>query len=73
MKNKITLITKGDTIEIYFLASELFLYLFTINFMMYGYQAIVKRVRIDKDKTMVIYGAGEAQLKAIVPEFNYNI
>lgn len=50
-------------IEVYFLASELFLYLFAINFLMYSYQAIVNRVRIEKSKTMVIYGAGEAGVK----------
>jgi len=50
-------------IEIYFLASELFLYLFVMNFMMYSYQAIVNRVHVEKTKTMVIYGAGEAGVK----------
>jgi len=58
-------------VEIYFLASELFLYLFAINFIMYGYQAIVNRVRIVKDKTMVIYGAGEAGVK-LEQEFKHS-
>jgi UDP-N-acetyl-D-glucosamine 4,6-dehydratase len=55
-------------IEVYFLASELFLYLFSINFIMYSYQAIVNHVRVIKTKTAIIYGAGDAGLK-ILKEF----
>jgi FlaA1/EpsC-like NDP-sugar epimerase len=58
-------------IEIYFLASELFLYLFAINFFMYSYQAIVNRVRIEKTKSVVIYGAGEAGAK-LESEFKHS-
>ncbi|MBN2782348.1 MAG: polysaccharide biosynthesis protein [Campylobacterales bacterium] len=50
-------------VHIYFLASELFLYLFVINYLMYSYQAIVNRVRVEKTKTMVIYGAGNSGVR----------
>lgn len=46
-----------------FLASELFLYIFTINFMMYLYHYLVNRSRIEKTKSVVIYGAGKAGIK----------
>ncbi|MDD2384700.1 MAG: nucleoside-diphosphate sugar epimerase/dehydratase, partial [Sulfurospirillaceae bacterium] len=42
---------------------ELFLYLFAINFLMYFYYFVINRSRIQKDKTLVIYGAGKAGLK----------
>ena len=48
---------------LYFLFSELFVYLFAINFLMYSYYLIVNRSRIQKNKTLVIYGAGKAGLK----------
>lgn len=46
-----------------FLVSELLLYLFAINFMMYLYFYIVNRSRIEKTKSVVIYGAGKAGIK----------
>jgi len=45
------------------LMSELFLYLFIINFAMYFYYMLVNKSRIKKDKLLVIYGAGKAGLK----------
>lgn len=48
---------------LYFLFSELFVYLFAINFLMYSYYLIVNRSRTQKNKTLVIYGAGKAGLK----------
>ena len=39
--------------------------------MMYSYQAIVNRVRIEKSKTMVIYGAGDAGVK-LQQEFKHS-
>ncbi len=46
-----------------FLLSELFFYLFAINFSMYSYYFLVNRSRSHKTKTLVIYGAGKAGLK----------
>ena len=46
-----------------FLASELFFYIFTINFIMYLYYYIVNRNRVTKTKQVVIYGAGKAGIK----------
>ncbi len=46
-----------------FLVSELYMYLFSINFLMYGYSYIINRSRIDKTKNVVIYGAGRAGIK----------
>ena len=46
-----------------FLASELFLYLFSINFLMYFYYFIINRSRVEKTKSVVIYGAGKAGIK----------
>lgn len=48
---------------LYFMLSELFLYLFVINFCMYVYYLFINRSRIEKDKTLVIYGAGKAGLR----------
>jgi FlaA1/EpsC-like NDP-sugar epimerase len=45
------------------LVSELFLYLFSINFLMYAYHYFINRSRIIKDKNVVIYGAGKAGIK----------
>lgn len=50
-------------ITIAFFLSELFLYLFFINFTMYLYYLYINRSLVTKDKTMVIYGAGKAGLK----------
>ena len=46
-----------------FLLSELFFYLFAINFAMYFYYFLINRSRSHKTKTLVIYGAGKAGLK----------
>ena len=46
-----------------FLASELFLYLFSINFIMYFYYYLVNKNHIKKTKSVVIYGAGKAGIK----------
>ena len=45
------------------LASELFLYLFSINFLMYSYNYLVNKSKTIKDKTVIIYGAGKAGIK----------
>jgi FlaA1/EpsC-like NDP-sugar epimerase len=49
--------------RISFLLSELFLYLFAINFLMYFYYYLTNRSRVYKDKRVVIYGAGKAGIK----------
>ena len=46
-----------------FLTSELFLYLFSINFLMYVYYFIRNRSSVDKTKQVVIFGAGKAGIK----------
>ncbi|MCD6173608.1 MAG: polysaccharide biosynthesis protein [Sulfurimonas sp.] len=46
-----------------FLMSELFFYLFVINFTMYFYHYIINRSNISKTKSVVIYGAGKAGIK----------
>ena len=51
------------TFRLSFLLSELFLYLFSINFLMYCYYLLINRSHTQKDKTLVIYGAGKAGLK----------
>jgi len=43
--------------------SELFFYLFAINFSMYVYYMYVNRSRVEKSKYLVIYGAGRAGLR----------
>ncbi len=48
---------------IYFLISELFIYLFSINFSMYLYYYYINRSQVQKTKTVVIYGAGKAGIK----------
>ena len=55
-------------IEIYFMASELFLYLFSINFMMYFYHYVVNKSSIEKVKSVVIYGTDKVGLR-IMSEF----
>ncbi len=50
-------------VRLSFLLSELFLYLFAINFSMYCYYLLVNRSHTHKSKTLVIYGAGKAGLK----------
>lgn len=51
------------TIPLAFLISELFFYLFAINFMVYVYYFIKNRSSVKKTKEVVIYGAGQAGLK----------
>lgn len=55
-------------IHVYFFLSELFVYLFAINFLMYGYYFYINRNIIKKTEEVVIYGAGSAGLK-LVQEF----
>jgi len=43
--------------------SELFLYLFSINFLMYVYYLYINRSVVEKYKNLVIYGAGRAGLR----------
>jgi len=50
-------------IHIYFFMSELFVFLFSINFLMYGYYYYFNRSKIEKTKTVCIYGAGKAGAK----------
>ena len=52
----------GD-VRFAFLVSELFFYLFSINFAMYFYYFIINRSNIVKTKSLVIYGAGKAGIK----------
>ncbi|HIP12480.1 MAG TPA: polysaccharide biosynthesis protein [Arcobacter sp.] len=46
-----------------FLISELFMYLFSINFLMYSYNYYINRSKIEKTKQVVIFGAGKAGIK----------
>ena len=46
-----------------FLMTELFVYLFGINFIMYAYYYYVNRSEIKKTKSVVIFGAGKAGIK----------
>ena len=53
-------------IELYLMLSELFLYLFLINFIVYAYRYFVIKILnkgIKKTKTVYIYGAGKAGIK----------
>lgn len=45
------------------MASELFFYFFSINFIMYLYYYVVNRNTVTKTKKVVIYGAGKAGIK----------
>lgn len=45
------------------LASELFSYLFSINFLMYVYYYLINKNTTTKTKSAVIYGAGKAGIK----------
>ena len=49
--------------RISFMLSELFLYLFAINFLMYAYYYVINKNKISKTKNVVIYGAGDAGIK----------
>ena len=46
-----------------FMVSELLLYIFSINFLMYAYYYMVNRNRVTKTKKVIIYGAGKAGIK----------
>ena len=46
-----------------FFVSELFFYLFSINLLMYGYHYYINKSKVEKTKSIVIYGAGKAGLK----------
>ncbi len=50
-------------IEIASFLSELAFYLLAINFSMYAYYLFINRSRVEKSKSLVIYGAGKAALK----------
>jgi UDP-N-acetyl-D-glucosamine 4,6-dehydratase len=50
-------------VHLYFFISELFVYLFSMNFLMYGYYLFINRSSVAKTKSVVIYGAGKAGLK----------
>ena len=50
-------------INLSFLVSELLLYLFLINFLMYIYYFLMNRNQVKKTKQVVIYGAGKAGMK----------
>ena len=50
-------------ITIAFFISELFLYIFALNFLMYLYYYVINKSKITKTKDVVIYGAGRAGMK----------
>ena len=50
-------------IHIAFFVSELFFYLFLINFLMFGYYLYINKSNKVKSKNIVIYGAGKAGVK----------
>ncbi|MFP4487476.1 MAG: polysaccharide biosynthesis protein, partial [Campylobacterales bacterium] len=50
-------------VHFYMLVSELFTFLFAINFLMYSYSYLINRSSTRKTKSLVIYGAGKAGLK----------
>ena len=52
----------GD-VRFAFLVSELFFYIFAINFTMYFYHYLINKSLIKKTKSVVIYGAGKAGVK----------
>jgi len=56
-------------VRISFMASELFFYLFSINFIMYFYYYMINRSSVKKTKKLVIYGAGKSGLK-LISEFS---
>ena len=58
----VTLLFFYGDVYIYFLLSELFLYLFIINFIMYMYAFLTNKKYIKKTKSVVIYGTGERAL-----------
>ncbi len=56
-------------VYISFFVAELFVYLFAINFLMYGYYFFINKSQVSKTKTVAIYGAGKAGLK-LAEEFS---
>jgi len=50
-------------LTISFFISELFLYIFLINLLMYTYYYFRNRSSVQKTKSVVIYGAGRAGIK----------
>ncbi|WP_294876650.1 MULTISPECIES: UDP-N-acetylglucosamine 4,6-dehydratase (configuration-retaining) [unclassified Sulfurospirillum] len=50
-------------VRIALMLSELFFYLFSITFVMYAYYFLINRSRVEKDKSLIIYGAGKSGLK----------
>ncbi len=46
-----------------FLVSELFFYIFSLNFLMYAYYYFINKSHKEKTKKVVIYGAGKAGIK----------
>lgn len=50
-------------VSVSFMVSELLLYLFVLNFMVYFYYYLINRSRTEKTKSVVIYGAGRAGIK----------
>ena len=52
-------------IHTHFFISELFTYLFVINFIMYSYYFFINRSSIQKTKNVVIYGAGMSGSKLL--------
>jgi len=46
-----------------FLVSELFFYIFSLNFLMYAYYYFINKSYKEKTKKVVIYGAGKAGIK----------
>jgi len=57
------------------LISELFLYLFLINFSMYSYFFLVNRSQTKKTQSVIIYGAGKAgiQVNEEFKDSNYSV
>jgi len=49
--------------RISFFVSELFFYLFLINFLMYSYYYFINKSKTEKTKKVIIYGAGRAGLQ----------
>jgi len=50
-------------VRISFMISELLMYLFSINFLMYLYYYYINKSKVTKTKRVVIYGAGNAGIK----------
>lgn len=50
-------------VRLSFLMSELFIYMFSLNFLMYSYYLFINKGKSKKTKSLVIYGAGLAGIK----------